>query len=361
MIGVVTTSYPRGPDDGAGGFVRQRVRELRQGGHSVEILAAAHPGCIAEEGVTRLESWGLFYTGGAPEALEQARGPSRLWAWAKAAGFSVSMLRQLWQRRGLWQGVESHWLLPCGVLAAAALPGLPHRCHVHGGDVYLLRRLALGDSLARNLCRGGTRLVFASANLRDRFSDLVGQAPEDFGARCEVRPAPFDASLFRPRLPAERVRLRAEFGFAGPTVLAAGRLVPIKGFDLLIAALAAIPGRDRPDLVLAGSGPESMRLRRQAREAQVRLRLTGSLGQSALARAMAAADLFVHPCRTLSDGRSEGMPLVVREALACGARVVACASGGLCELDGTDRLCLVPGEDAVGLGVAIRSALELGR
>jgi hypothetical protein len=39
-IGVVTTSYPRDPDDWAGGFVAEHVRWLRAAGHEVEVLAA---------------------------------------------------------------------------------------------------------------------------------------------------------------------------------------------------------------------------------------------------------------------------------------------------------------------------------
>jgi glycosyltransferase involved in cell wall biosynthesis len=73
---------------------------------------------------------------------------------------------------------------------------------------------------------------------------------------------------------------------------------------------------------------------------------------------MAAADLFVHPCRTLPDGRSEGMPLVVREALACGLRVVAFASGGLSELQGVAGICLVNPDDTFALAAAIRAALH---
>jgi glycosyltransferase involved in cell wall biosynthesis len=140
-------------------------------------------------------------------------------------------------------------------------------------------------------------------------------------------------------------------------VLGAGRLVPIKGFDLLIAAVAAIPIAVRPDLVLVGDGPERASLVRQAHRSNLRVRFLGALGQHAVADAMAAADLLVHPCRTLPDGRTEGMPLVVREARACGLPVVASASGGLRELRGLDGYHLVEPGDVVALASAIRKLL----
>ena len=394
--------------------MRERVRALLAEGHSVEILAAgardgvsqddglgacrgnpdrawrsaAGPDARREEGeystystdeqrsrrpgsarhatwsgyrdrllVTRIAAGGLFYAGGAPEALESPGLLPKLLALGQGARFSLTMLRHLAEQGRRWDAVESHWLMPCGLLACAALPQLPHRAHVHGGDVFLLARLPWGDSMGRVLCRHRPTLVFASTSLRDGFSALIGCSPEALGAQCRVAPAPFDASVFHRRSNEERRRLRVAFGFHSPTVIAAGRLVPIKGFDILVAAMAQIPSVSRPVLVIAGEGPERPRLVHLAREASVRLQLTGLLGQRALADCMAAADLFVHPCRTLDNGRSEGMPLVVREALACGLPVIATASGGLGELAGTQGLTLVDA-DAGTLVHAIKRALS---
>ena len=360
MIGVVTTSYPRSPDDGAGVFVRERVRALRAEGHAVEILAAGarHGVGADDELVTRIEAGGLFYEGGAPEALESPELLPRLLALGQAMRFSLSMLRHLALRGQRWDAVESHWLVPCGLLACAALPHLPHRAHVHGGDLFLLARLPWGDSLGRVLCRHRPKLVFASASLCERFAALIGSDPESFGAQCRIEPAPFDARAFYRRTSEERQRLRLGLGFRPPTLLAAGRLVPIKGFDVLVAALGQIPLAARPALVIAGEGPEKERLAELGRDMGVRLQLAGLLGQRALAEHMAAADLLVHPCRTLASGRSEGMPLVVREALACGLPVIASASGGLGELVGTPGLTLVDPDKADALAQAIEQVLR---
>ena len=359
MIGVLTTSYPRFPDDAAGVFVRERVRVLLAEGRAVEVVAASGPcGDSADDGmVTRIEAGELFYHGGAPEALEAPELMPRLLAMGQAARFSLSMLRHLAMRGRAWDAVESHWLLPCGLLACAALPRLPHRAHVHGGDLFLLARLALGDSLGRVLCRSRPTLVFASASLRDRFSVLIGAPPETFGAESRIEPAPFDSQVFYRRSDDERRHLQLALGLQRPTVLAAGRLVPIKGFDNLVAALGQMPPASRPALVIAGEGPEKARLARLARTAGVQVHLVGFLGQRALAEHMAAADLFVHPCRTLANGRGEGMPLVVREALACDLPVIASASGGLGELRGAQGLTLVDPDAEGALLHAIEQAL----
>jgi glycosyltransferase involved in cell wall biosynthesis len=358
VIGVVTTSYPRFSGDGAGVFVRERVRALQAEGKTVEVVAAGGGDCRDEEGVARIPGRGLFYAGGAPEALEEAGLLSGLAAWARALGFSAGLLEYLARQGRRWDAVESHWLLPCGIAACIAVPGLPHRAHVHGGDLHLLERLLCGDSVARVFCRSHPDVVFASASLRDRFRALAGASPEDLGARSWIEPAPFDRTIFCRPSEEERRQARCALGSDRPLVLAAGRLVSIKGYDRLLLAVARLPAR--PVVIIAGEGPDRARLARQARAVGVDLRLPGALDQPALARHMAAATLFVHPCRTLRSGRSEGMPLVVREALARGLPVVASASGGLVELDGADGLVLVPADDTGALAGAIARALGNG-
>ncbi len=359
MIGVLTTSYPRGPGDYAGVFVRERVRALRGAGHVLEVVAACD-GPTTEDGlatVVRLpvHPGGLFYAGGAPEHLE--KGSHRGRVLLDGLHFSARMAELVRRRKTDWSAIESHWLVPCAVVACTVAPELPHRAHAHGGDVFLLCRLPGGDSVARTLCRQGIDLVFASADLRARFTRLCGQAPEELGARTSVEPAPYDGSLFFARGDQERARLRRRLAMTGPTLLAAGRLVPIKGFDVLIQALGRLPAHRRPRLILAGDGPEAAPLRQLARRTGVELRLLGVVEQPALADWMAAAHLFVHPCRALPDGRTEGAPLVVREALACGLPVLASASGGLLDLR-EPHLTLVAPDDPAALAAAIAAHLR---
>jgi glycosyltransferase involved in cell wall biosynthesis len=362
VIGVLCTSYPRGPDDHAGSFVRTRVHALAAAGQAVEVIAAGAGSEWTEDRVRvfrvpAARAAQIFYAGGAPEALESGGLGKRARAWLEAGQFTARMTALVAQHAAGWNAVESHWLAPSAFVACAAAPHLRHRAHAHGGDVFLLARFPGGASLARLLCRSGTELVFASADLRERFARLCGDSPEVLGARTLVEPAPYDSLLFRPRPADERHSLRGRLGLARFTVLAAGRLVPIKGLDVLVRAVGHLPLWVRPTLVIAGTGPEEPRLRRLAAACAVDLRLPGLLGPTRLAEWMTAADLFVHPCRSLPNGRSEGSPVVVREALAAGLYVVASAEGGLPELDGRERLTLVAPDDPSALAAKIALAM----
>jgi len=354
VIGVLCTSYPRGPDDHAGSFVRTRVRALAATGQAVEVIAAG-PGCESNEDnirVFRIPASGaaeIFYAGGAPEALESGSPERRMRAWLEAGHFTARMIALAAERAARWNAVESHWLVPSALVAGVAVPHLRHRAHAHGGDVHLLARVAGGASLARFLARRSADLVFASADLRERFARLCGEDPERLGAHLSVQPAPYDSSLFRPQPPGARQNLRVHFGLTRFTVLAAGRLVPIKGFDVLVCAVGHLPAEIRPTLVIAGTGPQGPRLRRLAATCAVDLRLVGFVSPATLADWMTSADLFVHPCRSLPNGRGEGAPVVVREALATGMPVIASAEGGLPELASHARLTLVAPENPAAL------------
>jgi glycosyltransferase involved in cell wall biosynthesis len=352
VIGVLTTSYPRFAGDAAGSFVEARVRALLATGHAVDVLAAGEGPAREPEPrlhVTRVPfalagAAPLFYGAGAPEALE-TDGASALISGLRFFAGLVEAARARSQR---WQRLESHWLIPAGLAAAVVAGGRAHRAHAHSGDVALLERLPGGPSMGRHLCRGGAELVFASEDLRRRFARLVGSRA--MGPSCV---APAAASL--PRASAEEhARVRDDLALRGPVVLGVGRLVPIKGYDVLIRAAARLPAGARPTVVLVGEGPERVALATLAASRGVELRLVGLVPHAEVARYLAAADLFAHPCRTLPSGRTEGQPVAVAEALAAGLSVVASASGGLPELAArSGKLALVPPDDPGALAAAL--------
>jgi glycogen synthase len=124
-------------------------------------------------------------------------------------------------------------------------------------------------------------------------------------------------------------------------VLALGRVVAKKGFDLLLDAFVSI-ARDHRDvgLVIGGEGPALADLVRRADEAGLaeRVHLPGNLSRGEVAWAMDAAEAFVLPSRV------EPFGIVVLEALRAGCPVVVSARGGAREIvrDGIDGLVVDP-------------------
>jgi glycosyltransferase involved in cell wall biosynthesis len=153
-----------------------------------------------------------------------------------------------------------------------------------------------------------------------------------------------------------RQEIRDELGLRGFTVVFIGRLVEIKGLDLLVEAIA---GRQDWQLVVAGDGPRRAELERLAEARRIDARFCGSVGSSRRAELLAAGDALALPSRRLESGRHEGLPLVLLEAMGAGLPVVAAETGGIVELvaDGANGL-LVPPDDPASLGLALARLAE---
>lgn len=318
-IGLLTTSFPRHPGDYAGSFVGDRAQRLLDDGHVVEVLAAGDlPGVVVDGRLTvrRIPVDSLFYGEGAPEVLE--RGGA---AWLAAARFLAALAAAARARAASWDAVESHWLVPSALAASAAAPRLPRRAFAHSGDVALCERIPLGRAIARRLAGDGTDLRFVSLDLQARFAGLAGRATVGTVEALALPP-----SLFSRRAGPDAA-LRRRLGLEAPTVLAVGRLVPIKGHAALLAACARARARSsaarKPEVVILGDGPERERLVRLAGGLEVPLRLAGTVPRTEVADWLRAADLFAHPSIRLPNGRTEGAPIAAREARAVGIPVVA--------------------------------------
>ena len=134
------------------------------------------------------------------------------------------------------------------------------------------------------------------------------------------------------------------------TILAVGRLVPVKGFDLLIEAFARIHARlPGWNLVIVGEGPERVALEALVRRAGLegRIRLPGRAGN--VAEWYAAADVFA------LSSRREGFPMTLVEAMGAGLPCVAanCKTGPSSLIrDGESGLLVAPDDpDALAAGL----------
>lgn len=216
--------------------------------------------------------------------------------------------------------IDAHYLYPDGVAAAmlSRRYGKPLVVTARGSDVNLLMEHALPRRLVQRALREANAVVAVSAALKSR---LVGHGVD--ADRVHVLRNGVDTQVFAPQ---PRAEARASLGLAaGPLFAAVGNLVPEKGHDLVIDALAQVPDAN---LLLVGDGPERRRLEERARNAGLasRVRFVPVRPQRELAAIYSAADVVV-----LASAR-EGWPNVVLEAMACGTPVIATNVGGVGEI-----------------------------
>jgi glycosyltransferase involved in cell wall biosynthesis len=249
----------------------------------------------------------------------------------------------------------AYWAHPDGevLLRAAREAGRPGVIIVGGSDV---RLLACEPRRARAILRalqGADAVMTVGHALRDRVIDLGVPARKAIAFRRGV-----DTRIFHL---GDRSEARSRLGVRqnGRMVLWVGRMVPVKGLDVLMSAWGRLgPPASDWQLFLVGDGPMRASLRLQTARLGIENRVVfvGGRPHAELADWYRAADLVALP------SLSEGVPNVLLEALACGTPFVASDVGGVSEIGAGSPCVLVRAGDPLELAVALERRLaEPGR
>lgn len=344
---LLTTGFPRCEGDLFGAFVLELARALQRQGLRVGVLAPHDRGAARQERVDGVRVWRfryfvprwqrLAYGGGMPTNLRRS--------WLARAQVPLFLAAFCLRAVGLARRsrvLHCHWIAS-GLVGwlATRLVRRPVVLTVRGSDFHLAAS-AVGRRANRFLCARMAAVLAVSADLAQRL--VAAGTPAD---RVQVVENGVDGRF----CPGDRAQARRQLGLPpeGTIALFVGLLVPVKGLDTLLDALARMADRGCR-LVLVGEGPSRAPLEAQAAALGLlaRVRFAGQRPAGEIPRWLVAANLLVLP--SLSEGR----PNVVLEAHACGLPVVATAVGGTPELvtHGEDGL-LVPAADAVALAAAL--------
>lgn len=315
---ILTTTFPRWQGDTEPAFVLELSRRLAR--HFEVIVLAPHClGTAPEEVIDglrviryryapeALET--LTYNGGIMQNLRRAR-----WKYllvpllilAQAARASALL------RASQYDLIHAHWLIPQGLAALLARHGKhpPLLCTSHGGDLYALHR-GLAGRLMRWVARKADFVTVVSEAMRRH---VIEQGIAVRGLKV----IPMGADLTGLFTPGNEARAAHEFLFVG-------RLVPKKGIEVLIRALAIV-ARQNPQvrLHIVGDGPERVALEQLVGDLGLfgHIEFVGALPQTALPQAYRRCTALVFPSVVATDNDQEGLGLVLVEALGCECPVI---------------------------------------
>ncbi len=348
----VTSSFPVEGAPGASTFLGDWARELGALGNDVHVLAPAagrRRGSLERRrhytvetfGYARPKAWqSLAYGSGMFDNMR--RNPL-------AALLAVPLLaRMVGLVRGRAVGadlVHAHWLVPSGLAAALACHGasIPLVVTVHSTDLHLLKRLPFGRDVARFIAARASALHFVAPYLERSFREWLSNDPLSV-PRTYVVPMGFGEGFTAAPLSAI-----PRLGFLG-------RLVPIKGVDALLHACASV---GITDVTIAGDGCERDALHATARRLGVPACFLGRLDGAQRSAFFRDIDVVVFPSRRYRQGRTEGTPVAVLEALRSGRIVVASETGGIGDVitDGVNGF-LVPPDDTPALASRLRDVVS---
>lgn len=332
---------------GAGSATANMAREMAALGHRVLVVTAAFDGLPRREAVDGFEIRRIL----AVRRHADHCSPLEMLSFAGSAALALPFLARGFRP----DACLAFFGIPCGPAAWAlrALRGVPYVVSLRGGDVPgfqpydLAGYHRLTGPLIRFLWREAAAVVANSEGLAALARRSAGAVP------IRMIPNGVDTARFRSS---------GRTGREGPArLLFVGRVVRQKGLDVLLDALALLPGDAAFELTVVGDGPLREALAGQARRLGLegRVSFAGWLGREAMPGVFDRADVFVFP------SRDEGMPNAVLEAMASGLPVVATRISGNEELvvDGETGFLAQPDAPAALAGALSRLIADpaLGR
>jgi glycosyltransferase involved in cell wall biosynthesis len=225
--------------------------------------------------------------------------------------------------------------------------GVPYSFTAHAHDIFLDRSM-----LARKIEEAEFVAAISEYNRECLIRTESRAESKILVVHCGIEPAAYP---FR----------RRPIPDVGPVrVLCVASLADYKGQDVLIRALEKGGERlARATLELVGSGPARQELEGLARSLGVADRVTfrGGMSEPEVRQELDAAAIFALPSVVTPEGRMDGIPVVLMEALACGVPVIASRLSGIPELvrDGVTGTLVEPG-DTAGLAGALGDLLIAG-
>jgi colanic acid/amylovoran biosynthesis glycosyltransferase len=224
-------------------------------------------------------------------------------------------------------------------LVVHRLTGIPFSFTAHGSDLHVERRM-----LKRKVQEAAFAVTVSEFNKRV----MVGECGEEFQDKIHVVHCGSDPGLFRSHARDTRGRVR---------IVSVAALEEVKGHRYLIEACRLWHERGGDfECHLIGDGPERAQIEKQIAASGLcdRIHMHGARPRQDVLERLSESDIFVLASVPTRQGKREGIPVALIEAMASGLPVVASALSGIPELVEHERVgLLVPPGDSRALADAL--------
>lgn len=335
-IAIITSSYPRFPGDGTAPFIKSLAENFAKLGNSVHVIAPYDPLVKSSENTTSVQlHWFKYFW---PKSLNLIGHSRSLKGDAKLAGLSILLIPfyLFFSILTVLKVCKAHkidvlhvnWVLPNGPIAyiVSKVLKIPYVLSLHGSDIFIARKNFVFKKIASVIISKASNITACSSELKDAAISLGA------GDKVVLLPWGADPDKFSPTSYSIDLRKKYLGDKEGSLVLAVGRLVYKKGFDVLLSAWKNIIN-DFPEtkLLIGGEGPLKPQLESQAKELGIdsSVIFTGRIDWRDMPSYLASADIFVLPSVKDKFGNMDGLPTVLLEAMSCGTACVASDIGGV--------------------------------
>ncbi len=381
---VIGSVYPRFHEDAEVPWLRTSIAHLKKAGLQVQVLAPAYKGLKSHE-IDGVPVNRFRYAPASLEMLTHEEGaPSKMaskpWLQLLAIPYIISGFFKCLAICRKWRPdiIHAHWPFPHAYIAlgAAKLFKIPLVLNFHGAELLLIRKKKWVKPLLK-FAIGQAQAVFANSsftaskikairNVDVEWSPYGTTLDERRKTKDERREAVEGGSLplvgttlpttpsrgGHPRNAPEPHAINGKF-----KILFVGRHIERKGICYLIEAAKYLP-RDQFEIRIVGVGDLTEELKKQAASMppeSAEIIFTGKLSPEELANEYRTANVFTLPAIVDSKGDTEGLGVVLIEAMELGLPVVASNVGGIPDVvvDGVSGI-LVPEKSPEALASAFK-------
>jgi glycosyltransferase involved in cell wall biosynthesis len=337
----------------------ETIARLRKSGVDVEVLAPSYRGAKATS-IQGVKVHRFRYAPAAIEALTHdapaldtiAKNPlyAALVPFYLAAGTAAAGKIA---REGNFDVVHAFWPIPHGVFAIAA----KRQSKAALVSTFFSSELNW-TGIAKKVFGPILKRIIDSSDAITVISSFTEQRLRNYSPSVKTTIIPFGAAAVSRQQSADSKLRSKDDPFE---LLFVGRLVRRKGVDVLLRAAKILEGDSRLHLRIVGGGPEKENLEREARKLGLGDRVTfeGVVDNARIDALFAECDALVLPAIITETGETEGLGVVLIEAMGYGKPVIASAAGGIVDIVKDDETgILVPPGDADALAKAISRVMD---
>lgn len=325
----ITSTFPLSEKDPQVPWMGQLVRRLKDKGIDIDVFAPASRGSTSHT-FYGIPVYRFRYAPAPWEILTHDEGSlfrlrtNKLLFFLPFFYFLFGMIAVVGQvAKNQYDVIHVHWPFPQGVLGVVAkfITRAKLIYSVYGAEFALVVRIPFGNFIFRQLLKAAYSVIGISQFTKKRIQKI---------ASVNVEVIPFNSAIGGSNLRGKKIYVNRK----EKRILFVGRLIERKGVTYLISAMLDILKKVDARLDIVGQGPLSQALKDQIGKLKLQdaIRLWGSVDNKMLAHFYRDCDVFVLPAIIDKWGDTEGLGVVLLEAMSFRKPVVASNVGGITDI-----------------------------